>query len=302
MKWLFDKMFAQQVFHNMFYSLLGVVQYTIWEGIILHCYATGRLPYLTNKEVVSMSNLWIGTLSSLFFFQVASDPWNFFFFVLSFFAVPLFRGVHFYFSHRLAQVCHQTELPVIATTDTLIQNLSTSMSTIWPPLGISITGIWFKTTRFIHIRALYKHIHAVHHRNTDIEPFAGLSMHPIEVGFRNKNILESKNCIVIFPLQHLYYFSCLVPSLLLLGSPFLLLWNGIHLLLSPGAPNVSKYCHQVLQILSSSLLDKKNSPKVPATVAGRMPCNQISIITCITGFTLFEIVLFLLVVFINSKF
>ena len=62
-------MFAQQVFHNMFYSLLGVVQYTIWEGIILHCYATGRLPYLTNKEVVSMSNLWIGTLSSLFFFR-----------------------------------------------------------------------------------------------------------------------------------------------------------------------------------------------------------------------------------------
>jgi len=99
--------------------------------------------------------------------EVASDPWNVFFFVLSFFAVPLFRGVHFYFSHR-----------------------------------------------FIHIRALYKHIHSVHHRNTDIEPFAGLSMHPIE---------------------HLYYFSCLGPSLLLLGSPFLLLWNGIHLLLSPGA-------------------------------------------------------------------
>ena len=73
-------------------------------------------------------------------------------------------------------------------------------------------------------------------------------MHPIEVGFRNKNILESKNCIVIFPLQHLYYFSCLVPSLLLLGSPFLLLWNGIHLLLSPGAPNISNYYHQVLQI------------------------------------------------------
>ena len=67
MKWLFDEIFAKQVFHNMFYSLLGVVQYTIWEGIILHCYATGRLPYLTNKEVVSLSNLWIGTLSSLFF-------------------------------------------------------------------------------------------------------------------------------------------------------------------------------------------------------------------------------------------
>ena len=78
--------------------------------------------------------------------QVASDPWNFFFFVLSFFAVPLFRGVHFYFSHRLVQVCHPTELPDSAKTGTLIQNLSTSISTLWPPLGISKTGIWFKTT------------------------------------------------------------------------------------------------------------------------------------------------------------
>jgi len=132
----------------MFYSLLGVIQYTVWEGIVLHCYATGRLPYLNNQEV-------------------ASSFWNSVFFCLSFFAVPLFRGLHFYFYHR-----------------------------------------------FIHIRALYKHIHAVHHRNTDIEPFAGLSKHPIE---------------------HLYYFSCLGPSLILLGSPFLLLWNGIHLLLTPGA-------------------------------------------------------------------
>ena len=34
--------------------------------------------------------------------------------------------------------------------------------------------------RFIHIRALYKYVHSLHHRNTDIEPFAGLCMHPIE--------------------------------------------------------------------------------------------------------------------------
>jgi len=37
------------------------------------------------------------------------------------------------------------------------------------------------------------------------------------------------------PIEHLFYFSCLGPSLLILGSPFLLLWNGLHLLLSPGA-------------------------------------------------------------------
>ena len=63
-------------------------------------------------------------------------------------------------------------------------------------------------------------------------------------------------------------------------------------ILWPGTPNiVIKFAWQI-----------NVSPKVPATVAGRMPSNQISITTCTTGFTLFEIILFLLVVFINSKF
>ena len=58
------------------------------------------------------------------------------------------------------------------------------------PTVVCLKSRWYRkrcahsdtcSARFIHIRALYKHIHAVHHRNTDIEPFAGLSMHPIEV-------------------------------------------------------------------------------------------------------------------------
>lgn len=78
---------------------------------------------------------------------------------------------------------------------------------------------------------MYKYIHSVHHRNTDIEPFAGLSMHPLE---------------------HLYYFSCLGPSFLLYTTPFAFMqeysiykisiiviitnrWNGVHLLISPAA-------------------------------------------------------------------
>ena len=44
--------------------------------------------------------------------------------------------------------------------------------------------------------------------------FSGLCMHPIE---------------------HLYYYSCILPSLFFLCSPFAFLWNGVHLLLSPGA-------------------------------------------------------------------
>ena len=141
-------------------------------------------------------------------------------------------------------------------------------------------------------------------------------MHPIEVGFQNRKHSRIQKLQRDFspPAFVLLFLPCPLPPAPRFTIPASLEWNpptfvtrcSKHFqLLSPGAPNISKYCHQVLQIfriLSSSLLDKKNSPKVPATVAGRMPCNQISIITCITGFTLFEIVLFLLVVFINSKF
>jgi hypothetical protein len=59
-----------------------------------------------------------------------------------------------------------------------------------------------------------KYVHSLHHRNTDIEPFAGLCMHPIE---------------------HLYYYSCVGPSLIFKMSPFHTLWHLIHLLISPAA-------------------------------------------------------------------
>eukprot|EP00941_MAST-03F_sp_MAST-3F-sp1_P003229 g3229.t1 len=70
--------------------------------------------------------------------------------------------------------------------------------------------------RFIHIRAIYKYVHSLHHRNADPEPFSGLTMHPIE---------------------HIYYFSCaFIPSLYLSNlSPLIFLWNFIHLTIAPGA-------------------------------------------------------------------
>jgi hypothetical protein len=37
------------------------------------------------------------------------------------------------------------------------------------------------------------------------------------------------------PVEHLYYYACVAPSLLFVCSPFAFLWNGVHLLLSPGA-------------------------------------------------------------------
>lgn len=66
--------------------------------------------------------------------------------------------------------------------------------------------------RLSHCRFAYKYFHSVHHRNTDTEPFSGLCMHPIE---------------------HLYYFTSVAPSLYLFASPFAFLWNGVHCVISP---------------------------------------------------------------------
>lgn len=139
---------VNKVIHNMWYSFLGCTQWTMWEAIWMHCYATGRLPYVTDEG--------LGT-----------DFWKTLTFGLTCFIVPVYREFHFYLCHR-----------------------------------------------FIHIRVLYKYVHSLHHRNTDIEPFAGLSMHPVE---------------------HLYYYSCAFPALYFFCSPFAFHWNGMHLLLSPAA-------------------------------------------------------------------
>ena len=86
---------------------------------------------------------------------------------------------------------------------------------------VLLTPIWrdlhfYIAHRFVHIRAIYKYVHSLHHRNPDPEPFSGLTMHPVE---------------------HLYYYSnAFLPSLFLPGlSPLIFLWNFIHLTIAPGA-------------------------------------------------------------------
>ena len=70
--------------------------------------------------------------------------------------------------------------------------------------------------RFLHVRAMYKYIHSLHHRNADPEPFSGITMHPVE---------------------HLYYYSnAFLPTLVCDDlSPLVFLWIFIHLTLAPGA-------------------------------------------------------------------
>ena len=65
----------------MWYSLLGVLQFTLWEALYVYCCATNRIPFMSDQEA-------------------ASSPWNFLVFRLAAFWVPLYREFHFYFAHR----------------------------------------------------------------------------------------------------------------------------------------------------------------------------------------------------------
>jgi sterol desaturase/sphingolipid hydroxylase (fatty acid hydroxylase superfamily) len=137
-----------RLIHNVFYSICGALVGSLYECMFMHLWATGKLPYISNQELLTSP---IAILRVLF--------WTI--------MIPNFREIHFYTAHK-----------------------------------------------FIHFRALYKFIHSLHHRNTDIEPFSGLSMHPAE---------------------HIYYISSIAPSLIFLMSPFHVVWNLQHLLISPAA-------------------------------------------------------------------
>ena len=52
-------------------------------------------------------------------------------------------------------------------------------------LGLVAIPLWrdahfYFAHRVLHIESVYSMVHSLHHRNQDIEPFAGLSMHPVE--------------------------------------------------------------------------------------------------------------------------
>jgi hypothetical protein len=103
-----------KVLHNMGYSLSGLVIWVFFENIFCFLWASGRLPYLTDKAAFA-------------------TPWGALNFFLGLAFIPVWRDAHFYFAHRL-----------------------------------------------LHYKPLYDQVHSLHHRNQDIEPFAGLSMHPVE--------------------------------------------------------------------------------------------------------------------------
>lgn len=81
---------------------------------------------------------------------------------------------------------------------------------------ILATGPWvafhfYWGHRFLHTGPLYRHVHALHHRNVNIGPWSGISMHPFE---------------------HFIYFSSLLIHLIVPSHPVLVMFHGYMLALS----------------------------------------------------------------------
>jgi sterol desaturase/sphingolipid hydroxylase (fatty acid hydroxylase superfamily) len=70
------------------------------------------------------------------------------------------------------------------------------------PMWISFHFYWIH--RLIHCPPLYKSVHSLHHRNTNIGPWSGLSMHPVE---------------------HLLYFSSILIHFIVASHPILILYH-----------------------------------------------------------------------------
>ena len=73
------------------------------------------------------------------------------------------------------------------------------------PLWISFHFYWIH--RWLHWPPLYKAVHALHHRNTNVGPWSGLSMHPIE---------------------HLLFFSSILIHVVLAAHPVHILFHMQH--------------------------------------------------------------------------
>lgn len=88
----------------------------------------------------------------------------------------------------------------------------------WPWLGLMVllipmweTTHFFLIHRLIHTSKLYQRVHALHHRNTNVGPWSGMSMHPVE---------------------HLVYLSTVLIHFIVPSTPFLIAFHLMYFTLS----------------------------------------------------------------------
>ncbi len=83
---------------------------------------------------------------------------------------------------------------------------------------------FYANHRLLHTRRLYRWVHSLHHRNVNVGPWAGVSMHPLE---------------------HVLYFSAPLMFLAIPANPYLITLTATYLLLSP-APSHSGFDRYVI--------------------------------------------------------
>ncbi|WP_299846255.1 sterol desaturase family protein [uncultured Roseovarius sp.] len=88
---------------------------------------------------------------------------------------------------------------------------------VWFVLALILLPIWsafhfYWVHRLLHVPFLYKKVHSLHHRNVNIGPWSGFSMHPVE---------------------HLFYLSSLCIHWVVISHPVHLIFHVIYL--GPGA-------------------------------------------------------------------
>ena len=86
----------------------------------------------------------------------------------------------------------------------------------WLVLLVFLLPMWetthfFLIHRVIHTSELYKRVHALHHRNTNVGPWSGLSMHPVE---------------------HLVYLSTILVHFVIPSTPLLIAFHLMYFTLS----------------------------------------------------------------------
>ena len=67
----------------------------------------------------------------------------------------------------------------------LFPTVSFAEHPVWFVLALVLLPIWsafhfYWAHRLLHVPALYRHVHSLHHRNVNVGPWSGLSMHPVE--------------------------------------------------------------------------------------------------------------------------
>lgn len=66
-----------------------------------------------------------------------------------------------------------------------VHAISFAESPIWVILALPMISLWisfhfYVVHRLLHFKFFYDRFHALHHRNVDVGPFSGISMHPFE--------------------------------------------------------------------------------------------------------------------------